>query len=315
MSRVALPVAAAGTQERLPATIAFALLLHLTVILGVRFVPEADPTSDAAALEATEVREQTVAPPDQARYLAPSSSRGGGNTSALERPRAPLASAAPFELPGLDAGDEWLTATPGTAQTEAPDTLVAPDPHQQLLHRAVTTARSPRELATAARPVYGVDAPRVVISHLMTVTSDSVDPVSDVNQSALASSQKLRERFIAVDARESRYALYLEQWRRRVERVGNAEYPTEARDRKLSGRLVLEIVINADGTIRQLATRRSSQHAVLDEAAWRAVRHAAPFAPFPATLRADTDVLRFLYEWRYESGVVSATMRSTPRPG
>ena len=73
---------------------------------------------------------------------------------------------------------------------------------------------------------------------------------------------------------------------------------------------MLEIVLNADGTIRQLATRRSSQHAVLDEAAWRAVRHAAPFAPFPATLRADTDVLRFLYEWRYESGVVSATTRA-----
>lgn len=310
MKIAALPAPAVGMQERLPATIAFALLLHLTVILGVRFVPERDTGHDAAAIEVTQVREQTVTAPDQARYLAPSASRGGGNTEAQERPRAPLATAAPLDLPGLDAGDEWLTATPGTAETVAPDTLTAPDPHQQLLHRAVTTARSSRELATAARPVAGVDAPRLVISHLMTVTADSVDPVSEINQSALASSNRLRERFVAVDARESRYALYLEQWRRRVERVGNAEYPAEARARGLSGRLVLEIVLNADGTIRKLATRRSSQHAVLDDAARRAVRHAAPFSPFPAALRAETDVLRFLYEWRYESGVVSATMRS-----
>jgi len=307
---IALPSPAVGVQERLPATIAFALLLHLTVILGVRFVPEDDASADAAALEVTQLREQDVAAPDLARYLAPSASRGGGNTQAQERPRAPLATAAPLDLPGLDAGDEWITATPGEAKTEAPDTLTAPDPHQQLLHRAVTTAASSRELATAARPVAGVGAPRIVISHLMTVTADSVAPVSEINQSALASSQKAREKFIAVDARESRYALYLEQWRRRVERVGNAEYPAEARSRGLNGRLVLEIVLNADGTIRQLATRRSSQHAVLDEAAWRAVRHAAPFAPFPATLRTDTDVLRFLYEWRYESGVVSATTQA-----
>ncbi len=310
MRQALLPAPAAGVNERLPATVAFALLLHLTVILGVRFVPEDGPTHDAAAVEVTQVREQSVTAPDDARYLAPSASRGGGNTEAQERPRAPLATAAPLDLPGLDAGDEWLTATPGTATTESPDALTAPDPHQRLLHRAVTTARSSRELSTAARPVSGVDAPRLVISHLMTVTADSVDPVSEINQSALASSAKLRERFVAVDARESRYALYLEQWRRRVERVGNAEYPAEARSRRLSGRLVLEIVLNADGTIRQLATRRSSQHLLLDEAAWRAVRHAAPFAPFPATLRAETDVLRFLYEWRYESGVVSATTRS-----
>ena len=177
----------------------FALLLHLTVILGVRFVPEDGPTHDAAAVEVTQVREQSVAAPDDARYLAPSASRGGGNTEAQERPRAPLATAAPLDLPGLDAGDEWLTATPGTATTESPDALTAPDPHQQLLHRAVTTARSSHELSTAARPVSGVDAPRLVISHLMTVTADSVDPVSEINQSALASSAKLRERFVAVD--------------------------------------------------------------------------------------------------------------------
>jgi protein TonB len=295
--------------ERLPATIAFALLLHLTLILGVRFVPESSAAVVAAALETTEVREQDVQAPDRARYLAQSASIGAGNTSVQERPRAPMAPAAPIELPGLDAGDEWLTATPGTASTEAPDTLVAPDPHQRLLHRAVTTARSPRELSTAARPVAGVDAPRVIISHLMTVAADSADPVSDVNQRAVASSDRVRERFVAVDARESQYAPYLEQWRRRVERIGNAEYPSEARTRGLSGKLVLEIVLNADGTIRQLATRRSSKHSVLDEAAWRAVRHAAPFAPFPPQLKAEADVLRFLYEWRYESGVVSATMR------
>ena len=79
MRLAALPIPASGMQERLPATIAFALLLHLTVILGVRFVPESEGAQDAAAVEVTQVREQTVSAPDDARYLAPSASRGGGN--------------------------------------------------------------------------------------------------------------------------------------------------------------------------------------------------------------------------------------------
>jgi protein TonB len=309
MSIRELPPPPAGTDERLTTTLAFAVLLHATVILGVRFAPSALPGSLASTIEVTLVSESGASAPRDAAYLAQAASAGSGNTTDKVRPQAPLATAAPLDLPGLEAGDEWLNATPGSASTEAPDSLDAPDPRQRLLHRAVTTSRARRELASAARPVSGVEAPRLVVSHLMTRTADATDPVNQVNQRALAHSPDPRERFVAVNAAESRYAAYLEQWRQRVERVGNAEYPALARANRLSGRLVLEIVLNADGTIRELATRRSSRQAVLDEAAYRAVRHAAPFPPFPREVRAETDVLRFLYEWRYESGTVTATMR------
>jgi protein TonB len=307
MSILTLPPAPVSPRERLPTTFTFALLVHAAVILGVRFAPEELQRFAASTIEVTLVREQTVEAPDQPEYLAQHSARGGGNTADRVRPRAPFATAAPLELPGLDAGDEWLSATPGTAETEAPDSITARDPLQQALHRAVTAERSKREVPTAARPITGVDAPRLIVSHLMTLARDDADPVSDVNQSALAQARKPRERFVSVESRESTYAQYLEMWRRRVERVGNANYPAEARARNLQGRLVLEIVLNADGTIRQLATRRGSAHEVLDDAAYRAVRQAAPFAPFPNRIRAETDVLRFLYEWRYEAGTVSAT--------
>lgn len=307
MSVMTLPSAPVAPSERLPATICFALLLHATVILGVRFAPEDLGEFVASAIEVTLVREQNVAAPTNPEYLAQRSAQGGGNTAEKVRPRAPYATAAPLELPGLDAGDEWLSATPGTAVTDAPDSVAARDPHQVLLHRAVTALRAPREIATAARPITGSDAPRLIVSHLMSIARDAADPVSDVNQAALAQSKTPRERFVSVESRESHYARYLELWRRRVERVGNANYPAEARSAGLSGRLVLEIVLNADGTIRELATRRSSSHRVLDEAAYRAVRLAAPFAPFSREVRAETDVLRFLYEWRYAAGTVTAT--------
>ena len=309
MSILTLPAAPVAPRERLPATLAFAMLLHATVILGIKFAPEDLGSDIASTIEVTLVRDQNVAPPDDPEYLAQRSAVGGGNTAEKVRPRAPFATAAPLDLPGLDAGDEWLSATPGTAITDAPDSISARDPHQALLHRAITTLRSPRELATAARPITGVDAPRLIVSHLMTVAHDSADPVSDANQQALAQSRKPRERFVSVESRESPYAQYLEMWRRRVERIGNANYPAEARASGMTGRLVLEIVLNANGTIRELALRRGSSHPVLDDAAYRAVRLAAPFAPFPTTMRTETDVLRFLYEWRYEAGSVTATTR------
>lgn len=307
MSILTVPPAPVSPRERLPTTIAFACLLHALVILGVRFAPEDLQRFAASTIEVTLVREQTVEAPEVPEYLAQHSARGGGNTAERVRPRAPFATAAPLELAGLDAGDEWLSATPGTATTEAPDSITARDPHQTMLHRAVTTTRSRRELPTEARPITGIDAPRLIVSHLMTLARADADPVSDVNQAALAQAKKPRERFVSVESRQSLYAQYLELWRRRVERVGNANYPVEARAQNLSGRLVLEIVLNADGTIRQLATRRPSPHKLLDDAAYRAVRMAAPFAPFPTAVRAETDVLRFLYEWRYEAGAVSAT--------
>jgi len=306
MSILTLPPAPVSPRERLPTTLAFAFLVHAAVILGVRFAPEELARFAASTIEVTLVREQSVEAPDDPEYLAQHSARGGGNTAERVRPRAPFATAAPLELAGLDAGDEWLSATPGTASSEAPDSIAARDPLQTALHRTVTAERSPRSVPTAARPITGVDAPRLIVSHLMTLASEDADPVSDVNQSALAQAKRPRERFVSVESRESSYAQYLEMWRRRVERVGNANYPVEARSRGLQGRLVLEIVLNADGTIRQLATRRASAHAELDDAAYRAVRQAAPFAPFPRRIRAETDVLRFLYEWRYEAGTVSA---------
>jgi protein TonB len=300
-----LPSAEPGADERLPTTLAVAVLLHGLIILGVSFAPERLPAAGVSAIEVTLVQQRSERAPERADYLAQANLRGAGNTAEQVRPRAPSATSAALDLAGIPVGDEWLTATPGDADLPDPDLLRAqalPDP---ALRSAVTTREARRQLATRAQPVKGMEAPRLMIAHLMEVTSATADPVADANQDPRAHSRTPRERFVAVNAAESRYARYLEGWRRRVERLGNRNYPAEARSRGLEGRVVLEIVLNADGTVRELSPRRSSGHGVLDDAALRSVRSAQPFAPFPPELRADTDVLRFLYEWRYASGELS----------
>jgi protein TonB len=101
------------------------------------------------------------------------------------------------------------------------------------------------------------------------------------------------------DTKASGLAEYLDGWRRRVERIGTANYPRELLGSIDAGRPTLEVVIAADGTLDDIVVRRTSGDNALDQAALRILRLAAPFAPLPDTIRADYDVLRFAYEWDF----------------
>jgi protein TonB len=98
-----------------------------------------------------------------------------------------------------------------------------------------------------------------------------------------------------------RYAAdaYERDWQDKVERVGNLNYPEEARRKNLSGGLLLSVGVNADGSLKGITVAKSSGHAELDEAAVRIVRLAAPFAPFPSQLKTDYDVLLITRTWRF----------------
>lgn len=107
-----------------------------------------------------------------------------------------------------------------------------------------------------------------------------------------------------LDARSSRRDKgnwYREEWRRKVERVGNLNYPEAARHQQLYGSLRLRVAINRDGSLREVTLLESSGQPLLDQAALRIVRLAAPFSPFSGDL-ADVDVLEIVRTWRFERG-------------
>ena len=116
-----------------------------------------------------------------------------------------------------------------------------------------------------------------------------------------AYAQRPRRKWITAATREHAYAAYMEAWRRKVERVGNLNYPNEARRRGLSGTLSLDVALNADGSVAEVLLRRSSGEEVLDEAALRIVALAAPFARFPRAIREEVDVLHIERTWVFSS--------------
>lgn len=110
-----------------------------------------------------------------------------------------------------------------------------------------------------------------------------------------------RKKFIGANAAEYRFAQYEEEWRAKVERLGTVNYPAEARG-KLYGNLRLTVTIRPDGSVDSVELDRSSGLKVLDAAAFKIVRMAAPYASFPPTIRRDTDLLVITRTWFFSQG-------------
>jgi protein TonB len=110
-----------------------------------------------------------------------------------------------------------------------------------------------------------------------------------------------KKEFIGSRAREYRFAQYVEDWRQKVERIGNLNYPDSARGR-LYGSLLLSVSIKADGNLESVEIQRSSGHQILDRAAERIVKMASPYARFPANITRDTDILVITRTWTFAPG-------------
>ena len=93
----------------------------------------------------------------------------------------------------------------------------------------------------------------------------------------------------------------MDAWRRKVERVGNLNYPREAARHGLSGTLLLDVAIKPDGNVEDVIVRRSSGRQVLDDAAIEIVKLASPFARFPDDIAQEVDVLHIVRTWIFHS--------------
>jgi protein TonB len=107
-----------------------------------------------------------------------------------------------------------------------------------------------------------------------------------------------RKKHIGARVEEYRFAQYVEDWRQKIERIGNLNYPDAAKG-KLYGSLTLSVIIKANGDLKQVEVIRSSGQALLDDAARRIVRMAAPYAPFPPNIQRDTDELDITRTWTF----------------
>jgi protein TonB len=277
------------TNDRMLTTCFLAALFHGIVILGVTFSSPGSKADNEGApgLEVVLVNDQSpsVASNPNAQYLSERNQKGSGNTLKRERALIPKSSLMPVERLGIPGGD-GLAALQSGSELGDDELIATAMPSQKILYFAAPTAAAePSQLPQLLekRPDLG-----------MTPNDDGVQlrMRGEANQ----------QLWIAADTRESDVAVYLDSWRRKIERVGTMNFPNAARRQKLSGTPVIEVTIGSDGKLLDTVVRSSSGHVEIDEAAMRILKLAAPFDPFPTELSAKHDQIRIAYEWQFLGG-------------
>ncbi|AXI03307.1 energy transducer TonB [Aquirhabdus parva] len=93
-------------------------------------------------------------------------------------------------------------------------------------------------------------------------------------------------------------AVYLNQFRRKVEKIGNHNYPIEARNRGIKGDVRLMVILERDGSIRAIRLMQTSGYHILDEAAKASVREGAPYGRFDDAMKGYSQ-LHIIRTWRF----------------
>ena len=327
MNAEAVITPAIGPDDRFVMTLCMAIIAHAIVILGVSFAPEPSPESRFESLEVILVPEKSRQTPDDADILAQANLRGGGDSDSTEPPAAPVKSPVPAETAKIAASPPPAakptptpapkTPTPAPPQPPSPtiadNALAEVDPvmAQQATDADLAIAdkkvakrpdASAQQVPTAEPqpPTPAQQTPQLpTAAQLLTRSFALASLNAELQQRLDSKAKRLKRKYISANTREYRYAAYMEAWRAKVERVGNINYPDEARLKQLSGNLLLDVSLNQDGSVREITVRRSSGHKVLDDAAVRIVELASPYAPFPPDIREEVDILHITRTWKF----------------
>jgi protein TonB len=293
---LALREGKAPAWDRLLAMVFFVALLHGLVILGITFNAQAGDENEAPGMKILLVSDELPEAKQNptATYLAQRTQLGSGNTREAVNPRSPESAPQALKHPGSPQGNS-LEAHGDRAGARA----------ERLL---TTTAwiTDVRYLADAGSTGSRSDQPLLVdeppVAH--------PGPEDQAGPAALQG-PKRDELWVTADTRAASLAPYLDGWRRKVERIGTLNYPAAARTAADAASPVVEVGINADGTLDRAVIRRSSGNPELDQAALSILKLASPFDPFPPELSAEHSVLRFAYEWQFVGGRASGGSVST----
>jgi protein TonB len=283
--------------DRLLAMVFFVALLHGLVILGITFNAQAGDQGGAPGLKVLRVSDELpeAAANASASYLAQRTQLGSGNTREAVPPHSPPTALPALKHPGVALGDSLAPrGDMKGADTERVLTTTA----------WVTDVRYLADLGTT-----GSQRDRPLL-----IEQPPVAPPAPTEEPGPAELQgpKRDELWVTADTRAASLAPYLDAWRRKVERIGTLNFPAAARRALGDTSPVLEVGINANGTLDRAIIRRSSGNAELDQAALSILKLAAPFDPFPPELAAEHSVLRFAYEWQFVGGRVQRGSVSVP---
>lgn len=253
---------------------------HAILVFGIGFkmlhTPEPAPT-----LEVTIAQHRSEKAPENADFIAQVHQLGSGDApdkTEITRGQIP---------PSIDVGDQ-IFAVPDHAKgtdAPAPEVIASTTPVDADLHEGREQGRPTGDVSEAA-------ALQLEIGGLRARLADRRREYARFPRTL---------RLTAASAKSAEQAAYLGDWVTRVEDIGNRHYPEEARSKRIFGEVRMAVTVRPDGSVAAVDILQGSSQRVLDQAALRTVRLAAPFAGFPAEMRG-WDRLEIIRTWRFVPG-------------
>jgi protein TonB len=278
---------AIAVKTRIEFALLLSIALHVVIIGTVTFkMPDKKPLSDLnQPLDVVLVNAKSTAKPPQADALAQANLDGGGNTDAPRRAKSP------FPVRQREKHQEKAAVAPRRAEQLEREA-------RQLMTRAALKPEADTAPPQLAQPQS--EAPVAPdASELLQRGMEIARLEAQISKDWDSYQKRPRRKFIGARTQEFRFARYIEDWRLKIERVGELNYPQVARAQKAYGSLVVTVSIKANGVLEKVEINRPSGWKILDEAALHIVKLAAPYAPFPADIAGDTDVLSITRTWTF----------------
>ncbi|ORU92736.1 MAG: energy transducer TonB [Cycloclasticus sp. symbiont of Bathymodiolus heckerae] len=253
-------------------------IVHALVILGISFDVDISH-SVSKALEIVLVQMPDNDRPDKADFLAQENQMGSG------------------EAEEKAISQQQATPQPmkKSVPTESNKTQEAKAQAQKVLLQAqadVAIEASNKKVPKISKELTAADLLRQseVIAKLQ----------AEISEAITSYSRRPRKLHInSINAHKYKAASYEAAWQRKIERVGNLNYPSDVRRKKMSGTLVMSVELYADGNLKKIIVNRRSGHKIIDDAAINIVKLAAPFAPLPIDLQKEVDILVITRTWQF----------------
>jgi protein TonB len=277
------------SRERFRFMIFLSACAHALLVLGVGFTYLTD-ANDEATIEVTLAQYRSQIQPDDADFIAQENQTGSGSQDEATVPSSPFLS---------DLNDADINEV-----RPAPEAQILNETPEQPNLTALTSINAEQVIAQQRNAPEQEEKQALSeqsSSEEISLAIASLQAQLDLRQQAFAR-QPRKYTLSSASARKSHEASYLDSWRRRVEAVGNINYPVQARQQQVYGNVRMLIALNASGQISETRIIQSSGESLLDQAAVDIVNLAAPFEPFPEELKAEADILEIVRTFRFHEG-------------
>jgi periplasmic protein TonB len=275
-----------SASDRLGFTLFLALTLHAIVVLGVGFTQsERRNVEPLPSLDIIIANSKSLEAAENPDYLAQVDQAGGGNADEKARPSAPVSAPTPIDQKGLSDQDriesrkQQLTLSKLYFLT------------QQEADNSIQKSKQSNAQEAQQKPASEADQRASKIARLQ----------AEIREMSVNYAKRPRILTLTASTRKAIEASYLASWVQKVEQTGNLNYPSEARLKKLDGRLRMSVHINAEGELLDMQITSSSGNSILDEAAKQILRMAQPFPEFSDELRERADQIVIIRTWDFKS--------------